>query len=190
MNNLNLLLVGVGGQGTILASNVLAEVALQSGLDVKMSEIHGMAQRGGSVVTQVKIGQKVFSPLVEKGEADAVLAFEQLEVLRWLEYVKPEGEVIVSTQVIEPIPVILGKAEYPQGIVELIRTRVEKATEVDALGIAESCGNPRVSNTVMIGVLAKKLGFSKEVWVRALENKVRPSLFAINLKAFEKGYAI
>ena len=188
MNSLNLLLVGVGGQGTILATNILAEVALQSGLDVKMSEIHGMAQRGGSVMTQVKMGEKVFSPLIEKGEADVILAFEQLEALRWLEYVKPRGEMIINTQMIEPMPVILGKVQYPQGIIAAIQARVAKVTAVNALEIAASCGDARTFNVVMMGVLAQRLGFPRGVWVEAMKNKVPPSLFAINLKAFEKGF--
>lgn len=190
MNSLNILLVGVGGQGTILASNMLAEVALKSGMDVKMSEIHGMAQRGGSVVTHVKMGEKVYSPLVEKGEADIVLAFEQLEALRWLEYLKPAGEVIVSLQVIEPVPVILGKAAYPQGIVDVLRGKVEKVTAADAMAIAADCGNSKVSNVVMMGILAQKLAFPKESWLASLKDKVPEKFLSENLKAFEKGYIL
>ncbi|MHB8157826.1 MAG: indolepyruvate oxidoreductase subunit beta [Desulfocucumaceae bacterium] len=190
MNSLNVLLVGVGGQGTILASKVLADVALQSGLDVKMSEIHGMAQRGGSVVTHVKMGEKINSPLVEKGEADIILAFEQLEALRWLEYLKPTGEIIVSLQVIEPVPVILGKAVYPQGIVEALRSKVEKVTAVDAMAIAAKCGNPKVSNVVLVGILAQKLSFAKESWIASLKDKVPEKAQTENLKAFEEGYIL
>ena len=189
MNSINLLLVGVGGQGTILASKVLAEVAMQSGLDVKMSEIHGMAQRGGSVVTHVKIGEKVSSPLIEKGEADIILAFEQLEALRWLEYLKPQGEVIFSRQIIEPVPVILGKAKYPDNIFEEIKKAVSKVVAVNALEIAASCGNAKTSNVVMIGVLAQKLDFTQEVWNEALRKHVPPTLLQINTAAFEKGLA-
>ncbi len=189
MNNINLLLVGVGGQGTILASKVLAEVAMQSGLDVKMSEIHGMAQRGGSVVTHVKIGSKVFSPLVEKGEADIIMAFEQLEALRWLDYLKPEGEVLVSRQIIEPVPVILGKAKYPDNIVAEVKKVVSRVIAVDAVDIAGDCGNPKASNVVMIGMLAQKLDFSREVWIEALRKLVPPALLQINEAAFEKGCA-
>lgn len=186
--NLSLLLVGVGGQGTILASKVLTDVALESGLDVKMSEIHGMAQRGGSVVTQVKMGKEIFSPLIEKGEADAILAFEQLEALRWLEYLKPGGKLIISTQVIEPVPVILGKAKYPEGIVEAIAAKTGGVIALDALEIAAGCGNPKASNVVLMGVLAQKLGFPKELWVKALTARVPSSLLEVNLKAFEAGY--
>lgn len=190
MNSQNILLVGVGGQGTILASKLLAEVALQSGLDVKMSEIHGMAQRGGSVVTHVKMGEKIHSPLVEKGDADIILAFEQLEALRWLEYLKPQGEVIVSMQVIEPVPVILGKAEYPQGIVDVLCSKVDKITAVDALSIASECGNAKVSNVVMMGVLAQKMGFPQESWITSLNDKVPVKFLAENIQAFEKGFIL
>lgn len=188
MNNLSLLLVGVGGQGTILASKVITDVALASGLDVKMSEVHGMAQRGGSVVTQVKIGEEVHSPLVEKGEAQVILAFEQLEALRWLEYLKPGGEVIVNLQVIEPMPVIIGRAKYPAGIVEAIGSKAEKVTVIDALDIAQACGNPKVSNVVMMGVLAKKLDFDLQLWLDALEKRVPSHLIQVNLEAFRQGY--
>lgn len=187
MNNLNLLLVGVGGQGTILASKVLAEVAMQSGLDVKMSEIHGMAQRGGSVVTHVKIGEKVASPLVEKGEADIILAFEQLEALRWLEYLRPQGRILLSSQVIEPVPVILGKAKYPEHIIAVIEGLIARTTAVDALAAAAGCGNAKASNVVMIGALARELDFGKEVWLAALEKLLPSSLLAVNTAAFEKG---
>lgn len=190
LSNLNLLLVGVGGQGTILASKVLVEVVLQSGLDVKMSEIHGMAQRGGSVITHVKIGEKVYSPLVEKGEADIILSFEQLEALRWLEYLKPQGQIIVSTQVIEPVPVILGKAEYPRDIVGALRKKAGIVNAVEALAIAEECGNSKVSNVVMIGVLAQKLNFPEEKWLNSLRDKVPKRLLDVNLRAFKRGYEL
>ncbi len=185
---MNILLVGVGGQGTILASKVLTEVAMDSGLEVKMSEIHGMAQRGGSVVTQIKIGKEIFSPLIEKGEADIIVAFEQLEALRWLEYLKPQGAMVINTQIIEPVPVIMGKAQYPQEIVEKIKDKVERVIAIDALKCAVECGNPKVSNVVMIGVLAKKMDFPQEVWLKSLEKKVPAAYLETNLKAFAKGY--
>lgn len=187
-NSLNILLVGVGGQGTILASKVLAEVAMQRGLAVKMSEIHGMAQRGGSVITHVKLGDEIFSPLVEKGEADVLVAFEQLEALRWLEYLRPGGQVIVNTQVIEPVPVIIGKAKYPQDIIENIKIKNPTVSAMDALEIARECGNVKVSNIVMIGMLAKKLTFPKDLWLQALNKIVPARLLEINLLAFERGY--
>lgn len=187
-NLLNILLVGVGGQGTILASKVLADVAMQCGLDVKMSEIHGMAQRGGSVITHVKLGDEVFSPLVEKGEADVILAFEQLEALRWLEYLRPGGQVIINTQVIEPVPVIIGKAKYPQEIVENIKDKNPTASSMNALEIATECGNTKVSNVVMMGMLAKKLSFPKDLWLQSLEKIVPARLLGVNVLAFERGY--
>lgn len=187
--DLNLLLVGVGGQGTILASKVLTDVALESGLDVKMSEIHGMAQRGGSVVTHVKLGEKIYSPLIEKGEADVILAFEQLEALRWLEFLKPGGQMIINTQIIEPVPVILGKAKYPEGIVGAITAKAGNVKALDALEIGAQCGNSKTSNVVMMGLLAKKLGFSKDLWLKALKNRVPSPLVDVNLEAFEAGYA-
>ncbi len=185
---LNVLLVGVGGQGTILASNVLAEVAMRSGLSVKMSEIHGMSQRGGSVVTHVKIGQEVFSPLIEKGEADLILAFEQLEALRWLEYLRPGGKMLVNTQSIAPAPVMSGKAQYPQGIIEQIQSKKVTVHTIDALGIASGCGNTKVSNVAMVGMLANKLGFPKELWLEVLAEKVPARLREVNLHAFQRGF--
>jgi len=187
-NQLNILLVGVGGQGTILASKVLADVAMQCGLDVKMSEIHGMAQRGGSVITHVKLGDEVFSPLVEKGEADVILAFEQLEALRWLEYLRPGGQVIVNTQVIEPVPVIIGKAKYPKEIVENIKEKSPTTSSMNALEIATECGNVKVSNVVMMGMLAKKLSFPKDLWLQSLGKIVPARLLEVNVLAFERGY--
>lgn len=185
---LNILLVGVGGQGTILASNVLAEVALQSGLKVKMSEIHGMSQRGGSVVTHVKMGEEVFSPLIEKGEADIILAFEQLEALRWLEYLRPSGQMLVNTQIILPAPVISGKAQYPQGIVGKLQEKNPTVKSIDALGIAIECGNAKASNVVMVGMLAKELNFPKDLWLEVLEKKVPTRLLEINTRAFQRGF--
>lgn len=188
LNSLNILLVGVGGQGTILASKVLTEVAMDSELEVKMSEIHGMAQRGGSVVTHIKIGKEIFSPLIEKGEADIILAFEQLEALRWLEYLKPQGSIAINMQIIEPVPVIMGKAQYPQEIIEKIKSKINKVIAIDALKCALECGNPKVSNVVMIGVLAKRMDFPKDVWLKALEKKVPAPYLEANFQAFEKGY--
>lgn len=185
---LNVLLVGVGGQGTILASNVLAEVAMQSGLAVKMSEIHGMSQRGGSVVTHVKIGPEVFSPLIEKGEADLILAFEELEALRWIEYLRPGGHMLVNTQQITPAPVSIGKAKYPQGIVEKLSAKNAALTTIDALAIATKCGNTKVSNVALVGMLAKRLDFPKDLWLKVLAQKVPARLLEINLKAFNEGH--
>ena len=185
---LNVLLVGVGGQGTILASNVLAEVALECGMQVKMSEVHGMSQRGGSVVTYVKAGKEVFSPLVDKGEADIILAFEQLEALRWLDYLRPNGIILVNNQKIPPAPVMSGKAQYPEDIFGKIKGNPANLLFVDALTIATDCGNGKASNVVMMGLLAKKLEFPKELWLKALQNKIPARLLDVNMKAFEQGY--
>ncbi|ACV61009.1 Indolepyruvate ferredoxin oxidoreductase [Desulfofarcimen acetoxidans DSM 771] len=185
---LDLLLVGVGGQGTILASKVLSQVGLEAGYDVKMSEIHGMAQRGGSVVTQVRMGEKVYSPTLELASADAILAFERLEGLRYLSYLKPGGTIIINDQAIAPMPVLIGAAEYPENILEYIRSRLENVVVVDALQKAVDCGNAKAANVVLLGVLAKRLPLDKEIWVKALKAKVPEKLLEINLAAFEAGY--
>ena len=185
---LDLLLVGVGGQGTILASKVLSQVGLEAGYDVKMSEIHGMAQRGGSVVTQVRMGEKVYSPMVEIGGADAILAFERLEGLRYLSYLKPGGTIIINDQAIAPMPVLIGVAEYPVNILEYIGSQHENVVAVDALQKAVDCGNAKAANVVLLGVLAKRLPLEKEIWVKALKAKVPEKLLEINLAAFEAGY--
>ena len=184
---LDLLLVGVGGQGTILASKVLSQVGLEAGYDVKMSEIHGMAQRGGSVVTHVRMGEKVYSPMVEIGGADGILAFERLEGLRYLSYLKPGGTIIINDQAIAPMPVLIGVAEYPENILEYIGSSHQMVV-VNALQKAVECGNARAANVVLLGVLAKRLPLEREIWVKALKAKVPEKLLEINLAAFEAGY--
>lgn len=184
----DVLMVGVGGQGTILASRVLAQTALEAGYDIKVSEIHGMAQRGGSVVTQVRLGEKVFSPLIPEGMADVVLAFEKLEGLRLLPFLKPGGTIIINEQEIPPMPVLVGAAEYPADIVEYIRSAVQNVVAVDALGIAEKCGSPKAANIVLLGVMARRLPFGREVWERALAGRVPAKLLEINKAAFAAGY--
>jgi indolepyruvate ferredoxin oxidoreductase beta subunit len=149
-----------------------------------------MAQRGGSVVTYVKMDKKVYSPLVEKGEADIILAFEQLEALRWVEYLTNGGSYIINTQRIDPIPVILGKEKYPESIVEKINGTVNKTIAVDALPIARECGNIKAVNVVLLGVLAKVTGIGKEIWIESIRETVPPKLQEINFKAFEAGYAL
>lgn len=184
----DVLMVGVGGQGTILASRVLAQTALEAGYDIKVSEIHGMAQRGGSVVTQVRLGEKVFSPLIPEGMADVVLAFEKLEGLRLLPFLKPGGTIIINEQEIPPMPVLVGAAEYPADIVEYIRSAAQNVVAVDALGIAEKCGSPKAANIVLLGVMARRLPFEREVWERALAERVPAKLLEINKAAFAAGY--
>ncbi len=186
----NILIVGVGGQGTILASRILSYLALEEGHDVKVSEIHGMAQRGGSVVTQVRMGEKVYSPLISEGQADVILAFERLEALRWVHYLKKDGTIIINDQAIDPVPVILGLQEYPSGIIDRIKGKVPDTIAVNALQIAEECGNAKASNVVLMGVLARKMGFGKEKCIRALEAKVPAKFLELNKNAFEKGWNV
>ena len=185
---IDVLLVGVGGQGTILASRILAHVGEAAGYDIKVSEIHGMAQRGGSVVTQVRMGEKVYSPLIEEGGADAVLAFEKLEGLRWLSHLKPGGAVIVNDQAIYPVPVLAGLAQYPEDIAGYIKSRIAGAMVVDAVGIARQCGNIKAANVVLVGLLARRLPFPLEKWLEALEAKVPAKFLEVNRAAFQAGY--
>lgn len=188
MNNLNIMIVGVGGQGTLLASRVLGNVALKKLYDVKVSEVHGMSQRGGSVVTYVKLGKKVYSPLIEKGEADIILAFEKLEALRWIEYLKEGGKLIINEQQIDPMPVIIGKAKYPEKIIDRIKASYQNTVTLDALSIAKKCGNIKVVNMVLIGVLARSTDIEKEAWIEAMKEVIPQKLIDVNLKAFEAGF--
>ncbi|HHV50817.1 MAG TPA: indolepyruvate oxidoreductase subunit beta [Clostridiales bacterium] len=185
----NIIIVGVGGQGTLLASRIMGNAFIEKGYDVKVSEVHGMSQRGGSVVTYVRYGDKVYSPLIDKGEADIIIAFEQLEAARWLPYLKPDGILISSTQKIDPMPVIMGKAEYPENILEDIRAKGVKVIEVDALKLAEEAGSAKSTNVVLLGVAAHFLGFDKETWKRIVCSTVPKKTVEINEKAFELGYA-
>ncbi len=187
-NNLNILLVGVGGQGTILASKILAEVAQMEGYDVKMTEIHGMAQRGGSVVTQVRMGQKVYSPLIEPGQADYIIAFEQLEALRYLHFLTEEGTAVVNSQKINPMSVITGAAQYPGDVLEKVQSSAKNVVVLDALSIARDLGNTRAVNVVLLGALAKGMKIAKQQWLTALEKTVPARFLDLNLKAFEAGY--
>lgn len=184
MKNLNILIVGVGGQGTLLASRVLGKYALDEGYDVKLSEVHGMAQRGGSVMTYVRIGEKIASPIIDEGQADLILAFEKLEALRYLHYLKPEGEVLYSTQEIMPMPVVTGAAEYPQGIEALL-----PGTGVDALALALEAGNAKATNSVMLGALCKKMGLDRQAFEEALLASIPQKTIDMNKKAFELGYS-
>lgn len=188
MNNTNIMIVGVGGQGTLLTSRILGDVALSSGLDVKVSEVHGMAQRGGSVVTYVKMGEKIHSPIIEKNEADIILCFEKLEALRWIDYAKKDATIIVNTQRIDPMPVVIAKAKYPDNIIEKIKANYAKVVDVPALDMAKKCGNIKAVNVVMIGVMAQCTEIEKEVWLKAVEKTVKPQFVDINIKAFNLGY--
>lgn len=188
MDNLNIMIVGVGGQGTLLASRILGNVALKNGYDVKVSEVHGMSQRGGSVVTYVKMGEKVYSPLIEKGEADVIIAFEKLEALRWVDYLKAEGTLVVNAQEINPMPVIIGKAKYPEKILDRMRDSGIKLQSIDALSIARECGNIKAVNVVLIGLMAKTTNIGREVWQQAMEEVIPQKLLEVNVKAFDAGY--
>ncbi len=188
LENKNILIVGVGGQGTLLASRILGNLAIRLGFDVKVSEVHGMAQRGGSVVTHVRYGEKVYSPLVEPGGADIILAFEKLEALRWHHYLKAEGVMIVNDQSIDPMPVIMGVDLYPEDILETIKGKTEKVFSVNGLSIAKDCGNERVVNTVLLGVLAKYLHIHPDHWISVIEDTVPAKTIALNKQAFLMGY--
>lgn len=184
-----ILIVGVGGQGTLLASRILGNVLVAEGYDVKLSEVHGMSQRGGSVVTYVKYGEKVYSPIIEKGEADIILAFELLEGYRALPYLKEEGKLIINNQRIDPMPVITGATKYPEGIEEKLLS-VADTKLVDALELAKQAGNMKAVNVVLIGVLAKSTSIAYEKWIEAIKETVPEKFLDINLKAFDKGYYI
>ncbi|MDR3592365.1 MAG: indolepyruvate oxidoreductase subunit beta [Negativicutes bacterium] len=184
----NVLIVGVGGQGTLLASKVIGQAAMNGGLDVKQSEVHGMAQRGGSVVTHVKFGPKVDSPLVEKGEADIVMAFEKLEALRWADYLKPGGTLIINDQEIPPMPVIIGAAVYPQQIYERLSGAGIKVIRVNATELARTAGEARTVNVILLAVAAKLLDFDKATWEKAVTEAVPQKALAANLQAFAIGW--
>ena len=187
MEKLNLLIVGVGGQGTLLASRILGTVALKMNFDVKVSEVHGMSQRGGSVVTYVKFGDKVYSPLIEKGEADLIVAFEELEALRWIDYLTKDGKMIINEQEIDPMPVIIGKAKYPENIMKTLKAGYSVYT-LDALKIARQCGTIKAVNIVLLGVMARLTGIDKQIFLDAINEVVPAKVLEVNLKAFEEGF--
>ena len=184
----NILIVGVGGQGTLLASKIMGRVFLQQGLDVKVSEVHGMSQRGGSVVTYVRYGDKVYSPLIEKGEADLLISFEQLEAARWLPYLKQEGILITNTQKMDPMSVIMGAAQYPQDVVGQIEQAGVQVRSADALAMAQQAGSVRAVNMVLLGMAARYLHLEKDVWLQAICDCVPPKTVEINQKAFSAGF--
>ena len=187
METRSIMIVGVGGQGSLLASRLLGNVLLAGGFDVKVSEVHGMSQRGGSVVTYVKYGDEVCSPVIEKGEADVIISFELLESARWLPYLKKGGKLITSTQQLDPMPVITGVAQYPEDIAEKIKEMGVKVTAVDALGLAEQAGNAKASNVVLMGVVSAQTEFDEQLWQNAIEQCVPPKFLELNKKAFELG---
>ncbi len=187
MSTKNIMIVGVGGQGTLLASRILGNAVIRKGYDVKVSEVHGMSQRGGSVVTYVKFGDVVHSPIIDKGEADIILAFECLEAYRALPWLKKGGKMIVNNQMINPMPVITGAADYPAGILKKLASVVD-LTAVDALALAREAGNPKAVNVVLIGVMAKNTEIAYEEWIETIKATVPAKFLEANLKAFDLGY--
>lgn len=187
MKTKNIMIVGVGGQGTLLASKLLGKLLLTKGYDVKVSEVHGMSQRGGSVVTYVRYGDKVYSPIIDKGEADFILSFEMLEAARWTEYLAPDGIILTNTQQVNPMPVITGAAEYPAELEEKLKALGVKLDAFDALSIAEQAGSSKAVNIVLLGRLSKYFDFTEEEWMNAIETSVPPKFLEMNKKAFALG---
>ncbi len=188
MKTVGIMIVGVGGQGTLLASKLLGSLLLGEGYDVKVSEVHGMSQRGGSVVTYVRFGYKVYSPVITEGEADYIVSFEKLEAARYLSYLAPDGKMITNTQQIDPMPVIIGNAEYPVGVLDDMKNAGVKLDSLDALNLAEQAGSSKAVNIVLMGRLAHYLGIDKEKWLKAIEKQVKPAFVELNKAAFELGY--
>lgn len=184
----NIMIVGVGGQGSLLASRIMGHVLLSKGYDVKVSEVHGMSQRGGSVVTYVRFGEKVYSPIVSLGEADVIIAFEQLEALRWLPYLKKDGVIIINTQKIDPMPVITGIAKYPENIIEKISALGVKVKALDAMDLAVKSGAAKAANVVLLGKMAKSVDIEYDEWIKAIKECVPERFIQQNIEAFENGY--
>lgn len=185
---MNILISAVGGQGALLASRIFGSLAKKIGKDIKLSEVHGMSQRGGSVVTYVRMGEKVYSPVVEKGAADFIIAFEQLEGARYVEWLKQDGTLIVNTQQIDPMPVVSGATLYPGNLIKELSQLPINLYSVDAVELAIKAGNVKTANITLIGVLASMTDISKEIWQQAIEETVPEKFLEENLKAFELGY--
>lgn len=183
----NILLSGVGGQGIILASDIIVEVFLEAGFDVKKSEVHGMAQRGGSVTSHVRFGRKVYSPIIKQGEVDILFSFEELEGLRWLNYVKPNGVIVLNNHKINPSAVNLGQVEYPKDIPGIIRKRFDKFHLVDGTKLALEAGNVRAANVVLLGAISKLFDVEEAHWVEAILRHLPPRVHEVNRKAFAMG---
>jgi len=186
----NILIVGVGGQGVLLASELLSEVAIMSGFDVKKSEVHGMSQRGGVVSSHVRIAEKVYSPIIPYGQADIILSFEQAEGLRALDWLSPEGTIIVSSTRLVPPIANFGDVHYPDDPVAEIRKKTKNVIAVDADQIARDLGNIRLVNTILLAVSSPRMGFGKDVWQEAIKKLVKPKFVDINLMAFDKGWQL
>ena len=187
METKNIMIVGVGGQGSLLASKLLGRLLLTKGYDIKVSEVHGMSQRGGSVVTYVRFGDKVYSPIIDKGEADFVISFELLEAVRYTEYLKKGAKVITNTQKINPMPVITGAAKYPEDLEGKMVAAGVDLDVIDALSLAEEAGSSKAVNIVLLGRLSKYFDFTLEEWMTAIEQSVPAKFLELNKKAFELG---
>ena len=187
MKTKNVMIVGVGGQGSLLASKLLGHLLMGQGYDVKVSEVHGMSQRGGSVVTYVRYGDKVYSPVIDKGQADFIVSFELLEAARWTEYLKPGGKIITNTQQIAPMPVIIGAAEYPQDLLEQMAKAKLDVDAIDALSLAEQAGSSKAVNIVLMGRLSKYFDIPADEWLTAIEASVPAKFLELNKKAFQLG---
>ncbi len=183
----NIMIVGVGGQGSLLASKLLGKLLLAQGYDVKVSEVHGMSQRGGSVVTYVRYGERVFSPVIDEGEADFIVSFELLEAARWTKFLRAGGRIITNTQSINPMPVITGAAEYPQELVTAMQSAGITVDALNALALAEQAGSSRAVNLVLMGRLSRYFDFSREQWLAAVEQSVPQKFLELNRKAFLLG---
>ncbi len=188
METKGIVICGVGGQGSLLASKLLGRVLANEGYDIKVSEVHGMSQRGGSVITYVRYGEKVYSPVIQTGEADYIISFERIEAARWVSLLKQDGVLITNTQRIDPMPVIIGAAEYPTEILEELKAKNVRLEEMDALALAEQAGSARAVNIVLMGQLAKHFHIDYEKWMTALEQVVKPQFIEMNKKAFALGY--
>ncbi len=187
METKNIMIVGVGGQGTLLTSRILGGITVDAGFDVKLSEVHGMAQRGGSVVTFVRYGEKVAEPIVEPGQADVIIAFERLEALRYAHFLKKDGVMIINDWRIDPITVVTGAAQYPENIIEDLSAKC-KVYSMNAMEEAKALGNSKTFNVIILGLAARYMDFDKESWLRVIENTVPPKTVDINKKAFLLGY--
>ena len=187
METKNIMIVGVGGQGSLLASKLLGHLLLSQGYDVKVSEVHGMSQRGGSVVTYVRYGDKVYSPVIDQGEADYIVSFEILEAARWLPFLKKDGQIVTNTQQIDPMPVITGAAEYPEDLVSKLKETGAKVDALDCLSLAEQAGSAKAVNIVLLGRLSHYFDLPEEAWMKSLEANVPPKFLEMNKKAFELG---
>ncbi len=184
----SIMIVGVGGQGSLLASKLLGRLLVDEGYDVKVSEVHGMSQRGGSVETYVRFGKRVSSPIIEDGEADIIVSFERIEAARWFSRLKKGGTIVVNTQMIDPMPVIIGAAEYPADVLEEMQKTGAAVDAIDALALAEEAGSPKAANIVLMARVAKYFDIPYDKWIQAIEKTVAPKFVELNRKAFSLGY--